>query len=421
MKVGSSSCSGSVSASSLFVVFAVSTSPVVVVVVDDDETKRNSRRSSIRTMVGPNLLDDRGREAGCNFSYRAHDVFTISKISVCFRVFLHTWRLLSCKSSCIVRRHYYLHTYIQFAILVTSMPKLQAAVPAGAPPNALLRVRLPDGNEVNVRVPTGLQPGDEFIFEVTSLGEVISSTKSSSSTATTSAAATAKGGAGGGSSRKMDKQMSKNPKKKRSSIHGSNFNNNNNDNFFNVSGGGGGGGGGSSASSASSTTGTSRVGTGGGGGGGGGVGDSTQNPNAMGGISFFDGLNNLFNQYYDILILQKNSTNFHSSPTTTTTMSSLNRTGSGGSRQGGGGSHKRTNISNSSSSSSSQHHQSSSATSVPSSTTRVKEKPIRLRGLLNCELTDSRELVMALIIGTFIGLCIVFGFVAGVLYSTPIE
>ena len=41
MKVGSSSCSGSVSASSLFVVFAVSTSPVVVVVVDDDETKRN--------------------------------------------------------------------------------------------------------------------------------------------------------------------------------------------------------------------------------------------------------------------------------------------------------------------------------------------------------------------------------------------
>ena len=27
------------------------------------------------------------------------------------------------------------------------MPKLQAAVPAGAPPNALLRVRLPDGNE----------------------------------------------------------------------------------------------------------------------------------------------------------------------------------------------------------------------------------------------------------------------------------
>ena len=36
------------------------------------------------------------------------------------------------------------------------MPKLQAAVPPGAPPNALLRVRLPDGTEVNVRVPEGV-------------------------------------------------------------------------------------------------------------------------------------------------------------------------------------------------------------------------------------------------------------------------
>ena len=44
------------------------------------------------------------------------------------------------------------------------MPKLQAAVPVGAPPNALLCVRLPDGKEVNVRVLEGLQPGDEFIF-----------------------------------------------------------------------------------------------------------------------------------------------------------------------------------------------------------------------------------------------------------------
>ena len=51
--------------------------------------------------------------------------------------------------------------------------KLQAAVPAGAPPNALLRVRLPDGNEVNVRVPEGLEPGDEFIFEVSSMGDPI--------------------------------------------------------------------------------------------------------------------------------------------------------------------------------------------------------------------------------------------------------
>mmetsp|Transcript_25109 Transcript_25109/g.52887 ORF Transcript_25109/g.52887 Transcript_25109/m.52887 type:complete len:227 (-) Transcript_25109:217-897(-) len=50
------------------------------------------------------------------------------------------------------------------------MPRLQAAVPAGAPPNALLRVRLPDGQEVTVRVPDGLKPGDEFIFEVPSIG-----------------------------------------------------------------------------------------------------------------------------------------------------------------------------------------------------------------------------------------------------------
>jgi hypothetical protein len=293
------------------------------------------------------------------------------------------------------------------------MPKLQAAVPAGAPPNALLRVRLPDGNEVNVRVPTGLQPGDEFIFEVTSLGEVISSTKSSSSSTTgTSAASTAKGGAGGGSSRKMDKQMSKNPKKKRSSIHNnSNFNNNNNDNFSIVSGSG-------SSASSSSSAGTSRAGTGGIGGA---VGDSTHNLNAMGGISFFDGLNNLFNQYYDILILQKNYTNLHSSPTTTTTMSSLNRTGSGGSRQGGGGggggSYKRSNSSYSSSHN--QHQSLSYSSSIPS--TSRGEKPIRLHGLLNCELSGSKELMMAMIIGSFIGLCIVFGFVVGVLHSTPTE
>jgi hypothetical protein len=38
----------------------------------------------IRTMVGPNLLDTiAGERQEVPFSYRAHDVFTISKISVC--------------------------------------------------------------------------------------------------------------------------------------------------------------------------------------------------------------------------------------------------------------------------------------------------------------------------------------------------
>jgi hypothetical protein len=52
------------------------------------------------------------------------------------------------------------------------MPRLQATVPPGAPSNALLRVRLPDGAEVKVRVPDGLTEGDEFQFEVNSLGEI---------------------------------------------------------------------------------------------------------------------------------------------------------------------------------------------------------------------------------------------------------
>jgi len=55
------------------------------------------------------------------------------------------------------------------------MPKLQATVPKGAPPNALLRVRLPDGTEVNVRIPEGLSEGQEFIFEIDSLGGVTTS------------------------------------------------------------------------------------------------------------------------------------------------------------------------------------------------------------------------------------------------------
>ena len=112
------------------------------------------------------------------------------------------------------------------------MPRLQATVPEGAPANALLRVRLPDGEgeilaplllnmsfiippmsshlilyfpfntaEVKVRVPSGLSPGDEFQFEVTAFGEIINTTS-----------CIAKKSDSGNSSGKL---KSKNPKKKR--------------------------------------------------------------------------------------------------------------------------------------------------------------------------------------------------------------
>ena len=59
------------------------------------------------------------------------------------------------------------------------MPKLQATVPKGAPPNALLRVRLPDGSEVNVRIPEGVSEGQEFIFDINSVGGVTTSASTS--------------------------------------------------------------------------------------------------------------------------------------------------------------------------------------------------------------------------------------------------
>lgn len=68
------------------------------------------------------------------------------------------------------------------------MPKLQATVPKGAPPNALLRVRLPDGAEVNVRIPDGLSEGKDFIFEIDSMGGVTASTASGSNTPNRSSA-----------------------------------------------------------------------------------------------------------------------------------------------------------------------------------------------------------------------------------------
>ncbi|KAL9185569.1 hypothetical protein ACHAXT_003346 [Thalassiosira profunda] len=92
------------------------------------------------------------------------------------------------------------------------MPKLQAAVPAGAPPNALLRVRLPDGTEVNVRVPEGLKPGDEFVFEV------LEGAREVTTSAASSGAGSSSGGSGSGAKsggKKGAGKQSRNPKKRR--------------------------------------------------------------------------------------------------------------------------------------------------------------------------------------------------------------
>ncbi|KAL3779036.1 hypothetical protein HJC23_011475 [Cyclotella cryptica] len=89
------------------------------------------------------------------------------------------------------------------------MPRLQATVPQGAPANALLRVRLPDGQEVKVRVPEGLKPGDEFQFEVSSIGEIKSSVARKGNGVHSNIG-------GGGEKIKHASSSSKNPKKKRS-------------------------------------------------------------------------------------------------------------------------------------------------------------------------------------------------------------
>ena len=87
------------------------------------------------------------------------------------------------------------------------MPRLQATVPQGAPANALLRVRLPDGQEVKVRVPEGLKPGDDFQFEVTSIGQIKSPAARKGSSPPSNL---------GGGGEKSKHASSKNPKKKKS-------------------------------------------------------------------------------------------------------------------------------------------------------------------------------------------------------------
>ncbi|KAL7487999.1 hypothetical protein ACHAW6_013593 [Cyclotella cf. meneghiniana] len=87
------------------------------------------------------------------------------------------------------------------------MPRLQATVPQDAPSNALLRVRLPDGQEVKVRVPAGLKPGDDFQFEVSSIGEIKAPAAKNVSTVSSSNV--------GGGGDKIKHAASKNPKKKK--------------------------------------------------------------------------------------------------------------------------------------------------------------------------------------------------------------
>ena len=103
------------------------------------------------------------------------------------------------------------------------MPKLQATVPKGAPPNALLRVRLPDGTEVNVRIPEGVKEGEEFVFDINSAGGVTASAGGTSQN--NSASNTAK------SSAKKDSSLSKSnkhaKKKNKKSSHASTIHNNN--------------------------------------------------------------------------------------------------------------------------------------------------------------------------------------------------
>lgn len=238
------------------------------------------------------------------------------------------------------------------------MPKLQAAVPAGAPPNALLRVRLPDGNEVNVRVPDGLKAGDEFIFEVSSIGEITSSTPANTTTSSSSG--------GGGKGKKGDRKSTKNPKKKRSnqSSHADNTSSNK-------------GGGGDQFSSATS--------------------QQPFNNNVVRGPTLMGGCISLYNAVYDMLTSNSTTT----SPTTTSSPSptSLSRKQS------------RDNASPQSAQSSPQQKQFASA-----QVTNLSKV-----GFLDRELTNGRDFLTALGVGIFIGLSIVMGFLAGVLYVTPIE
>jgi hypothetical protein len=269
------------------------------------------------------------------------------------------------------------------------MPKLQAAVPPGAPPNALLRVRLPDGNEVNVRVPKGLKPGDEFIFEVNTSGGVVGTSGTGTSTIAEGFPKLGGGsGAGGGTGKKSDKShsnnkpVSKNPKKKAKGTHA--------DGSHHHSGGG---------AAVSSV--------------GGRGGDSSNHHHAGGGggaPSFVTRFFNIYNQVYDILSqVNEGSNSLSSSPLT-----QLQR--------------KSSNSSNSSS-----NQPSTTSQQPPSSDTQTQFDSDMLddalaseittisssRRLLDKEITSYEGLMTSLAASTFIGFSILVGFLGGVLYATP--
>ncbi len=271
------------------------------------------------------------------------------------------------------------------------MPKLQAAVPPGAPPGALLRVRLPDGNEVNVRVPKGLKPGDEFIFEVNPSG--------GGATTTIAEGIPKVGGHGssggaGASSKKSDKShsnnktVSKNPKKKAKGTHS--------DSSHHNSGGG---------SASLSSTGSR---------GGGGSGESFNTHHAgRGGVapSFVTRFFNMYNQVYDILS-QVNESSIISSPSSASTP--LQRKSS-----------------NSSSSSSSNQRLSTyqpfslSPTDMQTSPDyedeedALESKTSPRRRLLDKDIISYEGLWISLLASTFIGFSVIVGFLGGVLYATP--
>eukprot|EP00970_Alexandrium_tamarense_P006699 scaffold1163_cov193-Alexandrium_tamarense.AAC.31 len=205
------------------------------------------------------------------------------------------------------------------------MPRLQAAVPKGAPPNALLRVRLPDGTEVNVRVPDGLSPGDEFQFEISG-GEVTSSTTNTSKK-------------GGGRNDKLPRQSSsRNPKKKKS------HNNNSNDAPK----------------------------------------DESNNSNNNRGSSLIAGFFQLYQKVYQTLT-QENVPPSALSPVQTSTKSN------------------KSNVNN----------------NVTSNNKQQQVSNIRYMGFLDREIVNGKDFLTALAVGMFIGLSIVLGFLAGVLYVTP--
>ena len=281
------------------------------------------------------------------------------------------------------------------------MPKLQAAVPPGAPPNALLRVRLPDGNEVNVRVPKGLKPGDEFIFEVNTSGGVVGASGTSTSTIAEGipklgGGSGAGGGGGGVTGKKSDKshsnnkQVSKNPKKKAKGSHA--------DGSYHHSGGGG------AVSSA-----------------GGRGGDSSNHHHAGGGgggaPSFVTRFFNIYNQVYDILSQANEASMSSSTPASTSLQRKSSNSSNSSSNQPSSTSQTLPSPSSSASDTQTQFDNDINMTDdALASTITTISSP---RRLLDKEITSYEGLMTSLVASTFIGFSILVGFLGGVLYATP--